>query len=134
MQKDLHSLVRELRNETCPQRVIDRTQAILREDPPLPSRFRYALPLAVAALALLCSLLVWRQPAGKDAPPTNPAHLPGDPHMQAARQTQRALALLGSALYEAGAHSEQVLSDRAIPPLRTSFQTAKNKIIHDTQL
>jgi hypothetical protein len=54
--------------------------------------------------------------------------------MQAARQAETALGLIGTVLLDAGAHSETVICDRAIPPLCNGLETAKNKIIRHTEL
>jgi hypothetical protein len=42
--------------------------------------------------------------------------------------------LIAAVLLDAGEHSGNVISDRAIPPLRNGLETAKNKIIHRTEL
>jgi hypothetical protein len=42
--------------------------------------------------------------------------------------------LVGSVLLHAGAHSEKIISDRTVPPLRDSFELAKNKITQHIDL
>jgi hypothetical protein len=54
--------------------------------------------------------------------------------VQVAREAESALGFIGTVLLDAGAHSETVISDRAITPLRNGLETAKNKIIHHTEL
>jgi len=54
--------------------------------------------------------------------------------MQVAREAETALGLIGTVLLDAGAHSETVISDRAVRPLRNALQTAKNRIIRHTEL
>ena len=135
MQESLPRLARELRNETCPQRVIDETvRRIAAETPPL-DRFRYGIPLTVAGLVLLGCLIIWRRTGDGNAErQMNPAARESLRGAQIARQTEGALGLIGSVLLDAGAHSERVISDRAIPPLRNGIETAKNKIMHSTDL
>jgi hypothetical protein len=148
MQEDLppglaRELREELRKETCPQRVIDEAyrkiaEETARGDARPTCRLRYVVPVALAALVLLCGLLLarWR-PAGANAthePELAEQQSPGRARTQVARETKTALALLGTALLDAGARSESVVSDRAIPPLQHGFDTAKDKIIRHTQL
>ena len=49
MDKDLQQLARELRNETCPQRVLDEVARRISAQAPPPIRFRYVIAVAVAA-------------------------------------------------------------------------------------
>jgi hypothetical protein len=49
---------------------------------------------------------------------------------RAAQQAETALGCLGAALRDAGARSEEVILKAAVPPLRNSLQTAKNKIVN----
>jgi CO/xanthine dehydrogenase Mo-binding subunit len=94
---------------------------------------RLAIP--VAALALVCGVSVWRWHAGEKARQQAAlAEQTARERIQIARQAEGALGLIGSVLADAGAHSEKVIYDRAVPPLRNSLQTANNKIIHDMQL
>ena len=134
MQEDLPGLARELRKETCPRRVIDEAWRRIAAETPQPRRLRYAIPLALAGAVLLCGLLVRSRLAGGNA--GRQPELAGQAHgrMQAARQAETALGIIGTVLLDAGAHSETVISDRAIPPLRNGLETAKNKIIRHTEL
>jgi len=135
MQEDLPGLVRELRKETCPQRVIDEALRRIARETPRPRRFRHVIPVALAGIVLLCGLLLarWR-PAGGNA--RQPELVEQQTHggTQAAREAETALGLIGSALLNAGARSETAVSERAIPPLQHGFDRARNKIIHHTQL
>ena len=84
--------------------------------------------LALAALVLLCSLFVWRQ-QGRERTRQRArlAQLTLE-RTQVARQAENALGLVGSMLLSAGNDSGQIISDRTVPPLRNSFETAKTKI------
>lgn len=137
MQEDLPRLARKLRNERCPRRVIDAAvQRIAAETPP-PSRLHYAVPatLVLAGVVLLCSLLVRSHLTGDNAGQQRQwVEQQTQRRIQVARQAETALGLIGSVLLDAGAQSETVISDRAIPPLRNGLQTAKDKIIRHTEL
>jgi hypothetical protein len=135
MQEDLPGLVRELRKETCPQRVIDEVSRRIAVETPPPRRLRLVIPVALAGIVLLCALLLarWR-PAGGDARRQTELVEQAHGRTQAAREAETALGLIASALLDAGARSETTISERAILPLRNGFDTARNKIIHHTQL
>ena len=134
MPEDLTQLARELRQETCPRRVIDEaTRRIAAETPPR-SRLRYALLAVFAGLLVLGGLVVQRRLADVNA--RRPMQLAEQRagNAQIARQAEDALAIIGTVLRDAGAQSGTVISDRAIPPLRNGLETSWNKIIHQTEL
>jgi hypothetical protein len=134
MQEDLKQLARELRQETCPRRVIDEaTRKIAIETAP-PSRLRSALLVLFAGLLVLGGLVIQRRLASRNAGlPTQLAEQDAG-GAQIARQAEGALAIIGTVLRDAGAQSEAVISDRAIPPVRNGLETSWNKIIHQTEL
>ena len=135
MQEDLSRLTRELKKETCPQRVHDAVQRRISAQASSPRWLRLAIPLAAAALMLVCGISVWhRQAESKARQEAALAERAAQDRVQIARQAQDALGLIGSVLTDAGVHSGKVIYDRAVPPLRNSLQTANNKIIHDIQL
>lgn len=135
MREDMPGLECELRKETCPQRVIDAALRRIAAETPPPKRLRHAIHVALLGALLVCGLLVrWRQTGG------NPLRRPERIEQQArgpaqvAREAERALDLFGAVLLDAGARSGAVISDRAMPPLRHGFDTARNKIIRNTEL
>lgn len=137
MQEDLPGLAHELRQETCPRRVIDEAVRRIAAETPPPSRLRYAIPitLTLAGAALLGGLFFRSRLTGDNAGQQPQwAEQQAQRRRQVARQAETALGLIGTVLLDAGAHSETVISDRAIPPLRNGLQTAKNKIIRHTEL
>lgn len=135
MQEDLKRLARELRQETCPRRVIGEAMRRIAAETPPPSRLRYALPIAVAGLLVLGGLIVQRRLAGgNNTRSTQLAERHSTRRAQIASQAEGALAIIGTVLRDAGAQSETVISDRAIPPLRNGLETSWNKIIHQTEL
>lgn len=134
MPEDLTQLALELRQETCPRRVIDEaTRRIAAETPPR-SRLRYALLAVFAGLLALGGLAIQRRLADVNA--RRPMQLAEQRagNAQIARQAEDALAIIGTVLRDAGAQSGTVISDRAIPPLRNGLETSWNKIIHQTEL
>ncbi|HZR19970.1 MAG TPA: hypothetical protein VFE51_21985 [Verrucomicrobiae bacterium] len=135
MQEDLPGLVRELSKETCPRRVIDGALRRIAAETPGPGWLRPAIPMALAGAVLLGALFIRYQPADGNAG-HQPELAAQQPHgrMQSAREAETALGLIGTVLLDAGAHSQTVIWDRAIPPLRNGIETAKNKIIRHTEL
>jgi len=135
MQEDLPTLARELRKETCPQRVIDNALRRIAAETPTPRRPAYIIPVALAGIVVLCGLLFWWRPGGNRAG-GQPEIIAQQTHgpVQAARDAEAALNLIGTVLLQACARSENVISDRALPPLRDGFAKARNKIIHHTEL
>lgn len=135
MHEDLPGLKRELRQETCPQRVIDAAKRQIAAEPTPPGRFRYGLPAALACLVLLCGFLIRRQmaignPHGQDGLAERQAPAP----TQVARETETALNVFGTVLLDAGVRSGTVISARALPPLQHGFDTARNLITQHTEL
>lgn len=135
MQQDLSQLARELRKETCPRRVLDEVERQISQKESPPIRLRLALFCAVAGFVLVGCLSVWLWQGNENArPQATLVEHPKPDRAQAANQAEDALALMGSVLLEASAHSEKIISDRAVPPLRNSIETARNKIIHRIEL
>jgi anti-sigma factor RsiW len=135
MQRDILGLARELKKETCPQRVLAEVNRRIALREASPRRRRFAIPLAVAVLALVCGLSIWRWQAGENA--RQQARLAAQTkldHGLVVKQAEGALGLLGSVLANAGADSGRIISDTAVPPLRDSLEIAKNKIIPQTAL
>jgi hypothetical protein len=130
MDENLKSLVEELRRETCPQRVLDDVARRLPRN--APSRFRMEFAVAIAAAVVLSGLALWLLPP--DRIPHQKPNAGSPVAMDSARPAQQArvaLGCLGAALRDAGARSEGVILKTAVPPLRNSLQTAKNKIINN---
>lgn len=131
MQPNLERLIRELRQETCPQRVLDEVRRRTAAPAARPARWRFALPVALAAVVLLCSLAIWPWLSASHG--RSPARLTGlaaPARTQVVSQAEDALGLMGRALANAGTRSEKIISDRTVPSLRHSFQITRNKIIH----
>ena len=135
MQEDLPGLARELRTETCPRRVIEAAVRRISAETPPRIRLRFAIPVVLAGAVLISGLLLWWQLAVRNVG-SRPELVERQAHgrMQVAREAETALVLFGAVLRDAGSHSEAVISDRAIPPLRNGLENAKNRIIHDTKL
>ena len=135
MPRDISELARELKKETCPQRVLDAVQHRIAAQKSPHGRLRLAIPFAVACLVLAVGLTVWRWQVGEVA--RQQAGLVAQEkldHARINREAQDALGLLGRVLANAGADSGRIISDRAVSPLRNSLELAKNKIIQHTEL
>jgi hypothetical protein len=131
MDENLLGLARELRKETCPQRVLDEVARRICAQVSPRSPLRYGIPVAVAGAVLLCGLAVWRWPTGGSVErhPKLVAVATLD-RAQIAQQAEGALGFIGGILLDATTHSQTVIFNRAVPPLRNSLEIAKNKIIH----
>jgi hypothetical protein len=130
MQQDLSQIASELRKETCPRRVLDEVERQITQKQSAPNRLRLALSYAIAGVILAGCLSVWLWQRNKNIP----SQIANPDRVQVANQAEYALALVGSELLDAGAHSEKIISDRAVPPLRNSIEIAKNKIINPMEL
>ena len=129
MDKDLQRLTRELREETCPASVHAAVARHIANEKAGAPRFRPALAFAIATVVILGCLAVWRWPVEES--------LPGEPRIaaqpaltsdQVVAQTEHALASIGCVLLEAGVHSQQTISQEAVPPLRNSLKDTKSKL------
>jgi hypothetical protein len=129
MDENLKRLVEELRHETCPQRVLDEVARRLPRKPP--SRLGFKVAVAVVAAIVLSAFALWYLPEGRntDGKPNAGSPVAMD-SARAAQQAKMALGCLGAVLRDAGARSEEVILKKAVPPLRNSLQTAKNKIVN----
>ena len=134
MQQDLSRIATELRKETCPRRVLDEVERQISQQKSAPTRLRLALG-AIAGFVLVVSLSVWLWQRNENTrPQTTSVERPRPERALVAKQAQAALVLVGSELLDASAHSEKIISDRAVPPLRNSIETAKNKLTHPMEL
>jgi hypothetical protein len=135
MDQNLQRLVSELRKETCPQAVLDQVARRLSTAAHAPNPFRYGLAGVVLGLVLLCVVAVWQWQA-RDAAHrrTKLANGTSLESARIAKETEWALGYIGSILRDAGTHSGSVILKEAGPPLRDSFQRAKNKVTDHTPL
>jgi hypothetical protein len=133
MDEDLQQLAHELRKETCPQRVLDNVSR--RISAQTPGRFRYAIASGLAALIVLCGVVLWRRPTDKGSRrPSELAQQETIDRALVARQVEGTFAYIGQVMVDARAHSERVILNDAVPQLRNSFETAKNKIMNRIDL
>jgi hypothetical protein len=132
MQPNLTQLIRELKNEKCPKRVRDQVRGRISAREFSSRRLRLAFPLAIAGVVLACGLMVWQWQA-RDARQARLAQLSVE-RARVAHQAEDALGFVGSVLLNAGNDSGQIISDRTVPPLRNSFETAKTKITQHIDL
>src|SRR4051812_9402457 len=133
MQTKLTQLIRELKSEKCPQRVRDQVRGRISARESSPRRLRLAVPFAVASAALACGLIAGQLQAHKYLREAQLAQRSVE-RARVAHQAENALGFVGSVLLSAGNDPGQIISDRAVPPLRNSFETAKNKITQQINL
>lgn len=135
MQEDLSKITSELRKETCPRRVLNKVRGQISAQEASRGRLRYAIALATACAVVVCCFTIWLWHTGTNSPQQAQLieHTKPD-RAQVANQAETALAFVGSELLDAGAHSEKIISDRAVPPLRNSIEITKNKLIHPMEL
>ena len=135
MHEDLQQLTRELRKETCPQRVLDEVARRISEQAPPPKRFRYGFAAALAVAIVLCGFALWRWPSREgSAPAPQVAQTDAIDRAQVARQVEGTFAYIGQVMVDASAHSQRVILNDAVPQLRNSFETAKDKIMNRIEL
>ena len=133
MDENLPRLVRELRKETCPQRVFTEAARRISAQRPSAKRFGYRITIGFAGLALLCCLALWRWPTAPNVPRQVQRIAPAD-RAETARQAATALEFLGSVLVDAGARSQRAIFNEAVPPLRNSIEATKDKTINRIKL
>jgi len=132
---DLQQLARELRKETCPQRVVDEVARRISAQTPPPNRFHYRIAGGLAALVVLCGFAFWRWPSREgSAPAPEVASKEVVDRVQVARQVEGTFAYIGRVMVDASAHSEKVILNDAVPQLRNSFETAKDKLMNHIEL
>jgi hypothetical protein len=132
MQRDLSGLTRELRKESCPQHVLEEVQRKISLKRSSTLRWRLAGGFAIVMAVLACGVSVWQWESGRNI--RRQAEQAESERLRVANEARDALEVVGGVLRDAGAHSEKIISDRAVPPLRNSFEIAKNKIIKNNEL
>src|SRR5262245_2438203 len=119
MDEDLQQLARELRKETCPQRVLDEVARRISAQTPPPNHFHYRFATALAASVVLCSIVLWRWPVGRSSQPvTEVVQTKPIDRVQVARQVEGTFAYIGQVMVDASAHSQRVILNDAVPQLR----------------
>jgi hypothetical protein len=132
MEDALQKLVRELRNERCPDAVLDRVAQQISRDTRVPRPWQRPAMWVTASVLLLAVLTVWhwlpsRDTKIKTAQITTAALTEADRTLVIQR-TQGVLVYIGHTMIEAAAHTENAILSEAVPPLRNGFLTAKNKV------
>ena len=131
MQPDLSRLTRALRKEICPRHVHDEVRRRILLEPSSHGRLRPAISVALAVLVLACGFSIWQWQARRHAELAARATIQ---RARVANQAEAALGLIGAVLVNVGAHSEKVISARAVLPLQNSLEVTKNKIIENIKL
>lgn len=117
MPQELQKLIQQLREEKCPPAVLARVSELI--SPPKPRRaWRHAWAWSLSTACVVSALIFWQWSA------TRKTHR----RAEAARQTQEAFGYIGMAIMRAAAHTENALLKEAVPPLRDSFETVRNRV------
>jgi hypothetical protein len=130
MDDQLQRLARELRDETCPRAVLDKVAERIARDRAASGRSRYRLTRAIASLLLIGAITIWQWQARREghlATVALAAKAEADRAL-VIQQIRGALVYVGQVLLEAAVHSEEIILNEAVPPLRNGFQTAKDKV------
>jgi hypothetical protein len=130
MDQDLQRLTHELRNERCPRRVLDEVtrQIQLQRGPRRLGSLQIATVIVVAAL--LCAVVIWRRPPAGESPQVGQQAQANTDRAQVAAQAQNALGYLGAVLRDAEARTTTIVLNQAVPPVRNSLLTTKNKLLN----
>jgi hypothetical protein len=167
MHEDLQRLTSELRQERCPQRVLDEVaRRIAAQSTEVPAQKETkktkdisvqpghsSLPLlpsvkgillsyprflttafVTAALLLVCSLAIWHRLSAREAQRhPDPSVVASLNRAQVVRETEGALGYIGCVLLDAGAHTEKIVLNQAVPRLRNSLTTTREKLLNHIQ-
>jgi hypothetical protein len=123
MPKDFSEIARALRNETCPESVIENARRRIRAERNARRPAFYAPAAAMVLIAALaCGIVFWRAEvnARRQALAAQ--------RVQTIHQARAALALIGNVMTGAGANAGQTIVQRTLPPLREGLRDCKDKI------
>jgi hypothetical protein len=123
MDQELQKLIRQLQDQQCPPAVMERVvRRIARDKKP-----RLSVAWGVSIVCLVGAIAFWHWQVRREARLLAAAQVRAD-RAVVVQQAQEAFGYIGQALIRAAAHTENALSKEAVPPLRNSFETVKNKI------
>lgn len=133
MDEHLQRLIQELRAEKCPPPVLQSVARRRARRPVSLRRLRTASAVAVVCLAaLLAAVMVWRRPNHDADTPSQAFAANRAQQVRVAEQAVATLGYIGNVLLEARKHTENILLNEAIPPLRSGVKapgkTRQNKI------
>jgi hypothetical protein len=132
MDHQLQTLVRELRNQSCPPEVMERVIRRIARDHQKSRDSARIWKWALAFTVLLVVLGTWQWGQSGLRAQRRAAELAAKVHADRARvaqQTAGALGYIGQVLLQTAAHTQNSISKKAVPPLRDGLQTTRNKII-----
>jgi hypothetical protein len=130
MHPELQKLIRQLQDQKCPPSVLDRvSQKISRDQSPAQAtRIRLAWAVSIICLSAAVALWQWNSRRETQLAAERAAAQARAERALVVQQTKQAFGYIGQALLRAAAHTENALSKEAVPPLRNSFQTVKDKV------
>jgi anti-sigma factor RsiW len=131
MDQELQKLIHRLQDEKCPPTVLDRVARHISQERTPARSLPSSLVWAVSIAGLVGAVALWQWQARREAQLLAAELAAAQARANRAlvvQQTHEAFDYVGQALIRAVAHTETVLSKEAVPPLRNSFETVKNKI------
>jgi hypothetical protein len=85
-------------------------------------------------LLLVCSLAIWHRLSAREAQRhPDPSVVASLNRAQVVRETEGALGYIGCVLLDAGAHTEKIVLNQAVPRLRNSLTTTREKLLNHIQ-
>jgi len=85
-------------------------------------------------LAAICGLVIWQWPTAREAQrrPGSAVHASLS-RAQVVREAEGTLGYIGCVLLNAGARTEKIVLNQAVPPLRNSVTTTREKLLNHIQ-
>ena len=132
MDENLQRLIQELRAEKCPPRVLESVARRRARSPAPLRRLRTAGAIAAVCIAALAAVMVWRKPNRDAVRPSQAFASNRAQQVWVAEEAVAALGFIGNVLLEAGEHTQNILLNKVVPPLRSGIEatgkTINNKL------
>jgi hypothetical protein len=131
MRPEMQNLIRHLKDQQCPPAVLDRVKERIARDAAPRNRFRPVLAGTISIACLLLAFTLWQIHLLHEAQLLAAERAAAQARAQRAlvlEQTEQAVGYIGHALLRAATHTQNALLKEAVPPLRNSFETVKNKV------
>jgi hypothetical protein len=126
----MQKLIRHLQDQKCPPAVLEKVaRRISRQSSSVrPSRSLLAGAISIACILIAISLWQWNVRRETQLLAAQRAAQAEAERTLVAQQTQEAFSYIGGAFFRAASHTQNALLKEAVPPLRNSFETVKNKV------
>jgi len=131
MDPEMQKLIRHLQDQKCPPAVLDKVDQRISRQSSSVRPFRSLLAGVTAIACILIAISLWRWNTRREAQLLAAQRAAAQAEAErnlVAHQTQQAFGYIGSAFLRAASHTQNALLKEAVPPLRNSFETVKNKV------